>query len=133
MDNNSDIMQIKSQKKYRMFLILLLYVVVALIGIRYGVHPEVRAYDFINAIVLALVFTQLCIVDSRIAGKPLSIFSYWLVFIFYGIAVPICVVRAHGTKGLLIIIAHLFGLLVVLVMFSFITLLLFEKFLSGSI
>jgi len=133
MNNNLDIMQIKSQKRYRMFLILLVYIIVALIGIGYGVHPEVRSYDFINAIVLALVFTQLCIVDSRIAGKPLSIFSYWLIFIFYGIAVPICVIRAHGTKGLLIIVAHLFGLLLVLVISSFITLLLFEKFLFGSV
>jgi hypothetical protein len=133
MDNNLDVMQIESQKRYRMFLILLVYVVVALIGIRYGIHPEVRSYDFINAIVLALVFTQLCIVDSKIVGKPLSIFSYWVVFIFYGIAVPICIIRAHGKKGLLIIVAHLFGLLLVLVMSSFITLMFVEKFLYKSI
>ena len=124
------ILQIQSQKRYRAFLIVLVYVIMALIGIRYGVHPEVRSYDFINAIVLALVFTQLCIVDSRIAGKPLSIFSYWLIFIFYGIAVPICVIRAHGTKGLLIIVAHLFGLLLVLTVSAFITLLLYESILS---
>jgi len=125
-----NILQIQSQKRYRAFLIVLVYVIMALIGIRYGVHPEVRSYDFINAIVLALVFTQLCIVDSRIAGKPLSIFSYWLIFIFYGIAVPICVIRAHGTKGLLIIVAHLFGLLLVLTVSAFITLLLYESILS---
>ena len=125
-----NILQIQSQKRYRAFLIVLVYVIMALIGIRYGVHPEVRSYDFINAIVLALVFPQLCIVDSRIAGKPLSIFSYWLIFIFYGIAVPICVIRAHGTKGLLIIVAHLFGLLLVLTVSAFITLLLYESILS---
>ncbi len=133
MNNNLDIMQIKSQKRYRMFLILLVYIFMALIGIRYGIHPEIRSFDFINAIVLALVFTQLCIVDSKIVGKPLSIFSYWVVFMFYGIAVPICIIRAHGSRGLLIIVAHLFGLLLVLVMSSFITLLLFEKFFFESV
>lgn len=133
MDNNLYIMQIESQKRYRMFLIMLVYIFMALIGIRYGIHPKVRSFDFINAIVLALLLTQLCIVDSKIVGKPLSIFSYWVVFIFYGIAVPICIIRAHGSKGLLIIVAHLFGLLLVLVMSSFITLLFFEKFLFKSI
>lgn len=126
-----DILQIKSQKRYRAFLIVLVYVIVASIGIRFGLYQDIsRIQGLLHALILALVLTHICIVDGKIAGKPLSIFSYWLVFMFYGIAVPICIIRAHGKRGLLILIIHSFGLLLVLTVSAFITLLLYESILS---
>lgn len=124
-------MQIKDQKRYRAFLIVLVYIIVTSIGIRFGLSQEIsRIQGLLHALILALILTHICIVDGKISGKPLSIFSYWLVFMFYGIAVPICVIRAHGRKGLLILIIHAFGLSLVLIVSAFITLLLYESILS---
>jgi len=115
-------MQLKSQKRYRLFLLVLVYIVMASIGIRFGVFQEIsRGSGFFHAFILGLILTKICIIDSRVMGKPLSIFSYWLIFIFYGIAVPICIVRAHGFKGLYIIVAHLAALILFFIVSWFIT------------
>jgi len=107
-------MRIESQKRYRRFLIFLLYFVCVVIGIRVGFSwfvPSERQY--FHSLVIALILTHISIVDSRIAGKPLSIFSYWLVFMLYSIAVPVCMVRARGIRGLGIVAGHLLGLVLV--------------------
>lgn len=122
-------MQIKDQKRYRVFLIVLVYIIVASFGVRFGLDQDMSSM-LVPALVLALVLTHVCIVDGRISGKPLSIFSYWLVFMLYGIAVPVCIIRAHGTKGLLIFIIHAFCLSIVLFVSAFITLLLYESILT---
>ena len=118
-------MWIKNQKRYRLFLIFLLYYVIIIIGIRIGFSwyvPIERQY--LHSIILALILTHICIVDSRIVGKPLSIFSYWLVFMLYHIAVPVCIIRARGMKGLGIIICHLLGFVLVYITAAIITSLL---------
>ncbi|MBN2182787.1 MAG: hypothetical protein JW715_12825 [Sedimentisphaerales bacterium] len=118
-------MQIQEQKRYRLFLIVLVYIVVASIGIRVGVFQYIsRERGFFNSFILALFLTQICILDGRIMGKPLSIFSYWLVFILFGIAVPVCIVRAHGLRGVGIVIAHFLGFILVYVISFLITSLL---------
>jgi hypothetical protein len=116
------IMTIESQKRYRTYLIVLVYFIMAMMGIRIGRFQYIsRGINFIYSIALVLILTEICIVDSRIVGKPLSIFSYWLVFIFYGYAVPICIIRARGKFGIVIVAAHLIGLMIVQTMFSFLT------------
>lgn len=115
-------MQLKSQKRYRLFLLVLVYIVITSIGIRFGVFQEIsRGSGFFYTLILGLILTKICIIDSRVMGKPLSIFSYWLIFIFYGIAVPICVVRAHGFKGLYIVFAHFVALTLIFILSWFVT------------
>lgn len=113
---------IKNQKRYRLFLIFLLYFVCMVIGIRIGVFwfVPIERQQF-HSLVFALILTHICIVDSRIVGRPLSIFSYWLVFMLYGIAVPVCIIRARGIRGLGIIVCHLLGLMLVYITAAFIT------------
>ena len=118
-------MRIESQKRYRRFLIFLLYFVCVVIGIRVGVSwfvPIERQY--LHSLVFALILTQICIVDSRIVDKPLSIFSYWLVFWLYHISVPICIIRARGVRGLGIVAGHLIGLILVYIIAMIVTSLL---------
>ncbi len=115
-------MKIECQRRYRTYLIVLVYFIMAIKGIRFGYYQYISVgIGYFYSLALALVLTEICIVDSRIVGKPLSIFSYWLVFILYGYAVPICIIRAHGKFGLVIIAAHLIGLILVYVLSSFIT------------
>lgn len=110
-------MYIESQRRYRTFLLVLVYFIVMMIGIAQGASASTmsREREFLYSFVLALVLTQVCIVDSKIAGKPLPIFSYWLVFIFYGIAVPVSIVRARGLRGLVYVAVHFVGMALVLI------------------
>jgi len=120
-----DTMRIESQKRYRLFLISLLYFVCVVIGIRVGVSwfvPSERQY--FHSLIFALILTHICIVDSRIARKPLSIFSYWLVFMLYHIAVPVCMIRARGIRGLGIVAGHILGLVLVYITAMIVTSLL---------
>ena len=107
-------MKIESQRRYRTFLIVLVYLIITIMGIRLGFYQYIsRGRELVYSLALALVLTQICIVDSRIVGKPLPIFSYWLVFIFFGIAVPIYIIWIRGKAGLVIVAAHLIGLILV--------------------
>ena len=118
-------MRIESQKRYRRFLIFLLYFVCVLIGVRIGVFSFVPIErQYFHSWVYALILTHICIVDSRIAGKPLSIFSYWLVFMLYHIAVPVCMVRARGIRGLGVLAGHIIGLVLIYITAMIITSLL---------
>jgi hypothetical protein len=107
-------MKIESQRRYRTYLIVLAYFIIAMMGIRIGRFQNISTgIGFFYALALALVLTEICIVDSRIVGKPLSIFSYWLIFMLYGYAVPICIIRARGKFGFVIVAVHLIGLILV--------------------
>ena len=103
-------MKIEGQKRYRAFLILMAYLIMVMSGIRNGTtYFENTSHEFLYIMVLALTLTNICIVDGKITGKPLSIFSYWIVFIFYGIAVPVCIIRTHGIKGIPLVLLHSLG------------------------
>ena len=108
---------------------MLVYFIVMMMGIADGAStygmPQER--EILYSFALALVLTQVCIVDRRIVGKPLLISSYWLVLILYSIAVPICIVRARGLRGLAYVAAHFVGMVLVLTISLFFTMLLFGK------
>jgi hypothetical protein len=116
-------MNIESQRRYRTYLLVLAYLIVMTEGIALGVFafeiPIER--ETLYTLALALLLTQVCIVDSRIAGKPLVPNTYWLVFILYGLAVPICIVRAHGLRGLGYVAAHFVGMMMSLFISALVT------------
>jgi len=108
---------IESQKRYRTFLLVLVYLILLMMGIADGTSPYGLSQErrFFYSLAFALVLTHVCIVDCKIVGKPLSIFSYWLVFMLYGIAVPISIIRSRGLRGLAYVTAHFFGMSLVLI------------------
>ncbi|MCP4613305.1 MAG: hypothetical protein GY845_31835 [Planctomycetes bacterium] len=115
-------MNIESQRRYRTYLIVLVYLIMAMKGIRLGRYQYISiGIEFAYSLALALILTEICIVDSRIVGKPLSIFNYWIVFMFYGYAVPVCIIRARGKFGLVIVVAHFIGLMLIHVISSLLT------------
>lgn len=115
-------MNIEMQKQYRIFLLVLLYFIIMMMGIAQGasaseISPE---REYLYSFVFGLVLTHLCIVDRRIIGKPLLISSYWLVFIFFYIAVPFCIIKARGLRGLAYVTTHFIGMALVLFVSFFI-------------
>lgn len=119
-----DIMQIESQKKYRKFLIVYLYLICVIYSIGLGISYELESKEFFYTLAFSLVLTQICVVDGKIVGKPLPTSTHWLIFMLYSIAVPICIVRAHGVKGLGIIAIHYIGIVLVSTAFFSVTYLL---------
>ncbi len=118
------IMNIESQKRYRLFLIVLLYLVCMTIGIMTGVSGIATSdRRLLQSLILAIILVNICILDSWIVGKPLPRFSYWLVFMLFFVAVPVCIVRARGIKGVGIVFGHLIGIVlayfVALIVMSF--------------
>jgi hypothetical protein len=105
-------MNFESQRRYRTYLLVLVYLIVMMEGIASGVWTSglPLGREILYRLALALVLTQACIVDSRIVGKPLPLTTYWLVFMLYGIAVPYCVVLARGVRGLVYVAAHFVGI-----------------------
>jgi len=110
-------MNIESQRRYRTFLLVLVYFIVMMMGIANGASTSGMSpgREMLFSLTLALVLTYVCILDRKIVGKPLLTSCYWLVFIFYGIAVPISIVRARGLRGLAYVAAHFVGMVLVLI------------------
>ena len=109
---------------------MLVYLIMMMEGVALGffdleIPPEREA---LYTLAFALVLTQACIVDSRIAGRPLPPTTYWLVFMLYSIAVPYCIVLARGLRGLVYVAAHLLGMLLVSIISFVVTGLLFGTF-----
>ncbi len=121
-------MQTESQRRYRTFLIVLVYLIVLIYSIGLSSSFEVNQRDFLYSVVMAFVLTQICIIDGKISGKPLLPNTYWLVLILYPVAVPVLIIRAHGIKGAGVLIIHLLGLIFV----SVVTLLIANYFLYGT-
>lgn len=105
-------MSFERLKKYRKFLVILFYFVIAVVGFdAYFNSEQIQPHNFILSFFVAALLTNLCVIDSKIVGKPLPFFSYFFVFILFYIATPICIIRAHGfKKGIKIILFHLVGL-----------------------
>ena len=114
-------MWVRNLRKYRTFLIVFLFLVEILMGIRTGYFIELGIEKFLYAIAVGLAVAKICEVDSRIVGKPLPINSFWLIFFFYSIAAPICLFRTRRMKGLLIFAAYYIGILFVYGTFFYIT------------
>lgn len=119
-------MQIKSQRRYRTFLIVLVYFIMVMMGITIGRSSDgmPREKGLFYSLMLALVLTKICILDCRIVVKPLLTSSYWLVFMLFGIAVPICIIWRRGIAGLGIVAAHYVGMILVQIISLIVTSLL---------
>jgi hypothetical protein len=106
-------MQIESLKRYRLFLIVLVYLAVAIYSIGFGISFEVGQRDLLYSVMIAFLLTQICMVDSRISGKALPPNSFWVVLMFYPIAVPMLIFRVHGFKGIGVLMIHIIAYLLV--------------------
>lgn len=62
---------------------------------------------WLTQIAWGLLLTMWCREDAILAQRPLPTMSLWLVFLFWPIAVPVCVLRIYGAiYGLLLVLLH---------------------------
>ncbi len=111
-------MQIERQRRYRTFLVVFVYLIVAMAAIRMAIGDEAESRRLLYSVALALALTRICTLDSAILGKPLPPCSNWLIFLAQPFSVPIYIIRARGMRGLGILAVHFLGIMVVWIMFA---------------
>lgn len=106
-------MTIESLRKIRTFLIVLVYLVTSMFGIRFALPLYMGLRGYLYNLVIGIIIAYICIIDSQISRKPLPTSTYWLILIFYPISIPICLIRSHRFKGILIFAIHLIGIVLI--------------------
>ena len=121
-------MTIESLKRYRTFLIVLIYLIIALFGIRIAFPIDLGVRKYLYAFTIGITAAYICIVDSKITRKPLPMSTYWLILIFYPVSIPVCLTRTHGIKGFGIFVLHYLGIMLT----QFIAFSITNYFVNGS-
>ncbi len=73
--------------------------------------PSRRLLGIVIGVMFVSALIGWCITDARIEGKPILHSLYWIVFFTWPVAVPICLMRSRGIRGLGLAALHAFGLI----------------------
>lgn len=99
-------------RRLRLALVICIYVMAA----AWGLGPLI-AHSPAGALLLILVtillpsaMTGWCVVDARIARKPILHSLYFIIFFTWLLAVPIYLIKSRGLRGLGLALLHAFGL-----------------------
>lgn len=112
-------MKDNSMAKLKIVLVVVLYFLFALSGGHVALYQDVvGGADFLLSIVMAIVATNLCVVDAKMRKKPLIHSSQFVIFLFWFIAVPLYFIGTRKLKGLGMVLLHFIGLSAISV-FSF--------------
>jgi len=98
------------QERMRFVLGLSLYALAALWGMVQVPYPIGGVPYLLFVLALASTMTYWCIVDGRVAGRPILYSFYWLIFFLWPLAVPIYLVWARRLRGLGFALLHAVGL-----------------------
>jgi hypothetical protein len=101
------------QQRVRRVLGVSVYILVAASSLFHVFHPERDRLDLVLGLAFSVTMTYWCIVDSRIAERPVLRSFYWLIFFLWPIAVPIYLVWSRKLRGLGFVLLHFTGLCVV--------------------
>ncbi len=88
------------------FLLVFLYFLFALSGVRAAAVPDGAPIDLLMMIVMAMTATAWVTMDARKAGKPIIRSFHWVIFLTWPLAVPIFVIRSRRWVGLLLVLLH---------------------------
>jgi hypothetical protein len=105
------------QKKLRAIMALSIYLLVAILGAMQAI-PTIfldrsPVFLWLIPIMMAYTATYWCVVDSRILGRPIVQSLHWIIFFTWPLAVPIYLIYSRGGRGLVLVILHTIGLIVV--------------------
>src|SRR5271157_2809879 len=98
------------QKRLRRILGLSLYALAVVWGLVQFCYPIDQVLYLLFAATFAFTITYWCIVDGRIAGRPILHSFYWLIFFLWPLAVPIYLIWARRLRGLGFALLHAIGL-----------------------
>lgn len=98
-------------RQLRLALVVCIYALTAASGLRPLVHslPGALLLPLIS-LLLCSALTGWCVIDSRIARKPILHSLYFIIFCTCPVAVPIYLIKSRGLRGLGLALLNAFGL-----------------------
>ena len=90
----------KKLRRYRNFLIICIYFLYSLCGVRRALFEGIQFADVAISFVLSAAMVRFCAVDSRCRGKTLLLSFHWIIFFTWPISVPIYLWWTRGIKGI---------------------------------
>jgi hypothetical protein len=104
-----------SWKALRLWLLVFLYCLTALWGMRSALPTLAPRFDVLLSVVFPLALALLCIVDSRAVGRPMVWSFHWLLFLLWPVAVPAYALWSRGFgRGCLLTMLHAAGMFITL-------------------
>ena len=104
---------VRGQVKLRGIILLSFYLVVAANGAMQAFPSRGHGLGILLAVMAASLATYGCIVDSRIIGRPIVQSVHWIMFFTWPLAVPIYLIYSRGLRGVVLLILHGIGLIIV--------------------
>jgi hypothetical protein len=111
--NSIEPRSIATRKRLRGTVLLCFYSLMAANGALQASPPHTPMIGILLALAMASAVTYLCIVDSRIVGRPIVQSVHWIMFFTWPIAAPIYLIYSRGWRGVVLLLLHGVGLIVV--------------------
>jgi hypothetical protein len=112
----------------RRFMILALYVVVAVGGIARVANPSSWIL-VLYALLLATIATEWCVLDAYQRGRPIVSVVQMIMFFTWPLAVPVYLIVSRGWRGVAYAVLHAIGLYATATLFAIGTWALLFRFL----
>lgn len=114
MPDSEQVRVVKTDPRYRhpRIAVYLLSILLAAVTGYAMAFSESEAYSWLG-LVMGMSFAVWAAVDAKYQHRPLPTLSLWVVFLFWPIAVPVCVVRLYGwIAGLVYVVLHVLLLII---------------------
>ena len=96
-----------------------LYFLAVIVAVRAACKLEVGLVDLLIRVIVPLMMARTCAADARLMGKPINLLSQWHILLAWPIALPICLVRSRGWRGVGLVALHLAAVMTILVLAVF--------------
>jgi hypothetical protein len=104
---------IAAGKKLRGIVLLSFYLLAAANGAMQASQARSGMVSLVLAVMAASLATYGCVVDARLAGRPIVQSLHWIMFFTWPIAVPIYLIYSRKLRGVVLLILHGIVLIVV--------------------
>lgn len=111
--NSIEPRSVAPRKRLRGIVLLCFYLLVAANGALQASPPHTAMIGILLALAMASAVTYLCIVDSRIVGRPIVQSVHWIMFVTWPVAAPIYLIYSRRWRGVALLLLHVIGLVVV--------------------
>ena len=101
-------------RKRLYFFVGCLYFLAVILAVRAAFELESGPTDLLIRLMVPLMMARTCAVDARLMGKPIHLLRQWHILLAWPVALPICLVRSRGWRGLGLLVVHSIAVLVVI-------------------
>ena len=89
----------KKLRRYRNFLIICIYFLFSLCGVRRALFEGIQFADLAISFALSAAMVKFCAIDSKCRGETLLLSFHWIIFFTWPFPVPVYLLWTRGVKG----------------------------------